>query len=127
MAEKAFARNLTSRGDHRVRGAQRLDGKPIKSDRTEKLLVETKRREDSAPSTCRADGRCARTTTQPVRRPPGERGAIGGIETRNLWLQSRGQLATVPLRLDPGLLVFCRTLWDEVDLLKKFQPTETEP
>jgi len=91
MAEKAFARNLTSRGDHRVRGAQRLDGKPIKSDRR-KAVVETKRRRIVHHQPAELMDGVQGQPPQPVRRPPGERGAIGGIETRNLWLQSRGQL-----------------------------------
>ena len=56
-----------------------------------------------------------------------ERGAIGYVETRHLGLQSGGQLRECRFVEVLTVLVFCRSLWDEVDLLKKFQATETEP
>ena len=56
-----------------------------------------------------------------------ERGAIGYVETRHLGLQSGGQLRECRFVEVLTVLVFCRSLWDEVDLLKKFQATEAEP
>lgn len=56
-----------------------------------------------------------------------ERGAIGDVETRHVGLQSGGQLRECCFVEVLTVLVFCRSLWDEVDLLKKFQATEAEP
>ena len=53
-----------------------------------------------------------------------ERGAIGYVETRHLGLQSGGQLRECRFVEVVALLVFYRSLWDKVDLLKKFQATK---
>ena len=55
----------------------------------------------------------------------GERGAAGDVETRHVGLQSRGQLRECRFVEILAVLVFCRSLWDEVDLLKKFQASRS--
>jgi len=57
----------------------------------------------------------------------GESSATGDVVARHVGLQSRGQLRECCFVEILTVLVFCRSLWDEVDLLKKFQATEAEP
>lgn len=57
----------------------------------------------------------------------GEKGAVGAVETRHVGLQPRRQLSECRFIQILTVLVFWRSLRDEVDLLKKFQAAEAEP
>ena len=56
-----------------------------------------------------------------------ERGTIGDAVARFVGFQSRGQLRECRFVEVLTVLVFYRSLWDEVDLFKEFQATEAEP
>lgn len=57
----------------------------------------------------------------------GDWGAAWDVETRQVGLQSRCQLREGHFIQILTGLVFCLSLGDEIDLLKKFQATKAEP